>query len=86
MLTVLLTRWVFKARSGDMGFRVGAWCLAFVLISSSACDSSTGWEGCPEERRCLHGDMITEDSKFCCSAGEQCLAVDSDLVDCVAAD
>ena len=59
-----------------------------VLIMSGlglgACSVGDPWQGCPENRQCLSGDVVEDSAKFCCGSGETCVSEDTDGGVCVA--
>ena len=51
-------------------FFVGLLSVLFVNCDDSNTDDP--WEGCPEVRQCLAGDIATNEFKSCCEVGEIC--------------
>ncbi len=43
------------------------------------CPERDPWEGCPQERRCLSGDIVTNEAKKCCPADQRCVGRDNPM-------
>ena len=47
-----------------------------VSMMAASCSFFDPWSGCPEEKQCLSGDIVTRDAKSCCGDDQVCFIDD----------